>query len=67
MNRILATVTVSLALIVCGLVHGRWTDRWSTSPAIPEAARRFDKVAELDIGDWQGAKCTKTAVPPWTR
>jgi hypothetical protein len=52
MNRILATATVSLALILSGLVHGRWTDRWTTSAAPTEAAARFDKVAELSIGEW---------------
>ncbi len=52
MNRILATVTVSLALIVSGLVHGRWTDRWSSSTAPAEAAARFDKVSEFVIGEW---------------
>jgi hypothetical protein len=52
MNRILATATVSLALILSGLVHGRWTDRWTTSTAPAEAATRFDKVSEFVIGEW---------------
>ena len=52
MNRILATATVSLALILSGLVHGRWTDRWTSSTAPAEAAARFDKVSEFVIGEW---------------
>jgi hypothetical protein len=52
MNRILATVTLSLALIISGVVHGRWTDRWSSSPALAEAAKRLEKVPDLVIGDW---------------
>jgi hypothetical protein len=54
MNRILATATISLVLIVSGLVHGRWTDRWVTSTAPFEAAARLDKVAALSINGWDG-------------
>src|SRR5262245_32289500 len=47
-----ALVAVAL-VVVSGLVHGFWTDRWSTSHAPAEAAERLARVP-LDAGEWQG-------------
>jgi hypothetical protein len=49
----------AVALIVlCGVVHGYWTGRWSAA-ATPDVAARLDAVA-LDLGDWQGEKLDAT-------
>src|SRR3954469_4176877 len=53
MNHTLATATVSVALLVSGLVHGRWTDRWTRSAAPDEAASRFELLPQ-EVGDWEG-------------
>jgi hypothetical protein len=47
-------LTTALALVIAaGLVHGRWTDRWTTSHAVEEAVVRLERVP-MTLGDWQG-------------
>ncbi|WP_237722551.1 exosortase-associated EpsI family protein [Singulisphaera acidiphila] len=47
-------MTIALALVIsAGVVHGRWTHRWTVSHAIEDAAARLDRVP-LTLGDWQG-------------
>ncbi len=51
----------ALALIVgSGLVHGAWTNRWRTAPALAELAARLDSVPKV-LGDWTA---TSQAIPP---
>ena len=51
----------ALALIVgSGLVHGRWTNRWRTAPALAELVARLDSVPMV-LGDWTA---TSRAIPP---
>ncbi len=50
----------ALALIVgSGLVHGAWTNRWRTAPALAELAARLDSVPTV-LGDWTA---TSLALP----
>jgi hypothetical protein len=53
MMRWIAALTSSIALIVCGLVHGYWTDRWAPPVETAEAAQRLDAIP-LEIGEWDG-------------
>ena len=49
----LATIVVALViLVVSGLVHGYWSERWAPSSALRAAAARVDKVP-MEIGDWK--------------
>ncbi len=51
----------ALALIVgSGLVHGAWTNRWRTPPALAELATRLGSVPMV-LGDWTA---TTRAIPP---
>jgi len=55
-----AYTVAALALIVgSGLVHGAWTNRWRTSPALAELAARLDSVPTV-LGDWTA---TSRAIP----
>jgi hypothetical protein len=46
-------VLSALVLIVgTGLVHGSWTNRWGSSPALAAMAERFESVP-MEIGDWK--------------
>ena len=49
-------IRVSTALVLiagAGLVHGSWTNRWGSSPALAALAARFESVPMV-IGDWKG-------------
>ncbi len=51
----------ALALIVgSGLVHGAWTNRWRTAPALAELAARLESVPTV-LGNWTA---TTRAIPP---
>jgi hypothetical protein len=51
----------ALALVVgSGLVHGAWTNRWSTAPALTEQAARLESVPTV-LGDWTA---TSRTIPP---
>src|SRR5687767_10215753 len=48
-----ATFLIALAiLVVSGLVHGYWAERWTPSVALQEAAARVDQVP-LEVGTWK--------------
>lgn len=53
LNRWIFASVASVALVSVGLVHGFWTDRWSTSADTTEAAARLSHIPH-DIGDWRG-------------
>jgi hypothetical protein len=53
MTRILPIAAAVVALVVCGVVHGLWTDRWAARTDPAAAAARFDDFP-LTVGDWQG-------------
>ncbi len=70
-----ASVLIALGiLVVSGLVHGFWAERWTPSTALQEAAARVEQVS-MAIGDWQaqaidtdpGAFFQAGAVTYWTR
>jgi hypothetical protein len=45
---------IALALVIAaGLVHGQWTQRWTTSSVVETAAARLGRVP-MTIGDWRG-------------
>jgi hypothetical protein len=54
MTRIISAVAASVLVIVCGVVHGFWTDRWRLPVETAAAAARMDALP-MDIGDWRGA------------
>src|SRR5262245_197933 len=53
MTRTLLLSAAAAVVLVDGLAHGLWTNRWGTSRAVEEAAERLANVP-LVIGDWQG-------------
>jgi hypothetical protein len=53
MKRWFAALTGSVALIVCGIVHGFWSDRWVPPVETTQAASRLDTLP-LEVGDWDG-------------
>jgi hypothetical protein len=53
MMRILPIATAVVALVVCGVVHGLWTDRWVEKTDPDTIAARFETLP-LQIGDWEG-------------
>lgn len=52
MTRQPAVVAALAVLVVSGVVHGLWAERWGPSTLLQEAAARVDQVP-LEIGDWQ--------------
>lgn len=53
MDRWFAALVGSAALVVCGIVHGYWTDRWATPVETTQAAQRLDDIP-LQMGEWEG-------------
>jgi hypothetical protein len=53
MTRWLFALVAAFVLIVTGLLHGYWTDRWGSQTDTQEAADLLKQVP-LDLGDWQG-------------
>jgi hypothetical protein len=55
MTRILPILVAAAVLLVCGLLHGVWTDRWTASE---EPARFAERLAQVPrtIGDWEGGE-----------
>ncbi|SIN67712.1 Protein of unknown function [Singulisphaera sp. GP187] len=53
MLRSLPMVAALILVIAAGIVHGRWTQRWTVSHAIEEAAAKIDRLPTT-LGDWQG-------------
>jgi exosortase len=54
-GRIAYTAVAGSAIIACGLVHGGWTERWTPSPIVAEAASRLNHVS-LSVGKWKGVR-----------
>jgi hypothetical protein len=57
MTRIYPPLTALLLLVVCGVVHGLWTDRWARGEEPAAAADRLDRLP-LVLGDWEGQVLT---------
>jgi hypothetical protein len=53
MKRCLPALIACLLVVVCGVVHGFWTDRWRPPTEAAEAAARMDALPQ-EIGDWKG-------------
>jgi hypothetical protein len=53
MTRSLLPAVALLLLVVSGVVHGLWTDRWRTSDEPAAWAARLDNVPR-SIGEWDG-------------
>ena len=53
MLRNLPLLAAGAVLVVCGLVHGLWSDRWGTSEAVTRATERLERVPRR-MGDWEG-------------
>jgi hypothetical protein len=53
MLQLLSSITATGLLLVCGLLHGRWTERWQPSAEPAKAALRMRDVA-LILGEWEG-------------
>jgi|SRR5579875_226429 hypothetical protein len=53
MKRWFAALVGSTALVICGIVHGYWTDRWAPPVEVGQAAERLDTIP-LALGEWDG-------------
>ena len=53
MPRALPLVTALVLVIAAGLVHGRWTNRWTASDAVEKAVSRLERFPMI-LGDWRG-------------
>jgi hypothetical protein len=53
MLQLLSSITATGLLIACGILHGRWTDRWQPSLEPAKAAARLLDVG-LILGEWEG-------------
>jgi hypothetical protein len=61
MKRLVPAVVAVALVVLCGVVHGFWTGRWSAAAA-GDVAGRLDGIA-LDLGDWQGERLEQDAGP----
>jgi len=52
MPRQAAVISALAVLVICGAVHGLWSERWHTSRALTDAVARVDLVP-MEFGDWQ--------------
>jgi hypothetical protein len=53
MPRTLPSLTALVLVIAAGLVHGRWTNRWTTSDAVEKAVGKLGCLPMI-LGDWRG-------------
>jgi Protein of unknown function (DUF3485) len=53
MTRFLTALVASALVIVCGAVHGFWSDRWQQPVETAAAAARMDALP-TEAGDWIG-------------
>jgi len=53
MKRLAGVLAVFAAVVLSGVVHGLWTDRWGTAEGPKAAAARLPAVP-LTVGDWDG-------------
>jgi hypothetical protein len=49
--RFIPLAAATAALVICGLVHGFWTQRWGASEALEHAVARLEHVP-LQAGSW---------------
>lgn len=53
MNRILTLFAAILLVVLCGVIHGVWTDRWQVSQDVHHSSAALERVPE-NFGDWEG-------------
>jgi hypothetical protein len=53
MSRLLSIATALAAILLTGLAHGVWTDRWKISRDLEDAVARIAQIPE-SVGDWHG-------------
>lgn len=53
LRRVLPVTLAMVMVLGAGIVHGRWTQRWTVSHAIEDAAVRLRRLPMI-LGDWQG-------------
>jgi hypothetical protein len=53
MLRLIASLTACGLALLCGLVHGYWTDRWNAPTDARDAGARLEQIP-LTIGEWDG-------------
>jgi hypothetical protein len=51
MKNTIRVIAALVMIIATGLVHGAWTNRWRTEPALAALASRLDSLPK-EIGDW---------------
>jgi len=57
----LLRVLIAVALLAgSGLIHGAWTQRWHTTPALIEAASVVNRLP-MNVGTWQGVNVSPAA------
>ena len=54
MTRFFPALAASALVLVCGGVHGFWTDRWQMRPAETTDAAARMAALPLEVGDWSG-------------
>lgn len=54
MQRNLIIASACAVLILSGVVHGVWTDRWSEQRDLAESAQRLDQLPMI-VGAWHGS------------
>ncbi|HXG11930.1 MAG TPA: exosortase-associated EpsI family protein [Gemmataceae bacterium] len=59
MSRILPGVIALMAVLLTGLVHGYWTERWAPHEEPARAAARMADVPTV-LGDWEGESLDTT-------
>jgi hypothetical protein len=52
MKRMLPAVVAVALVLIAGLVHGFWTDRWHTNKAVEAAVANLNRVPRV-VGDWK--------------
>lgn len=55
-------IIASLIVIISGLLHGNWTDRWARSGETDRAAELLADVP-MTIGEWEGRELEKASQP----
>jgi len=53
MKRAWPFLTILVAVLLSGVVHGLWTNRWGEAQAIKAATAKLVKVPMI-VGDWEG-------------
>jgi uncharacterized protein DUF3485 len=60
MPRFLAVAVALALLMICGVVHGWWADRWQKSAALEDACAKVP-LAPMAFGDWQAQEIESEA------